>query len=37
MRSRSIDYNRLGHGYGEQRRPDLRIATQIDYALREAS
>jgi SAM-dependent methyltransferase len=36
MGSRSIDYDRLGHGYGERRRQDPRIATQIHGALRGA-
>lgn len=33
MRSRSIDYDRLGHGYSQQRQADPRTAAQIHSAL----
>jgi SAM-dependent methyltransferase len=36
MRDTSIDYERLGHGYAERRRPDPRIAAQIHAALGDA-
>jgi SAM-dependent methyltransferase len=35
MRDTSIDYERLGHGYSERRRPDPRIEAQIHAALKD--